>query len=150
MNLKETINGDIKKAMLAKDKDTLRALRALKSAILLAETEKGASEELSEEKEAAILMKAAKQRKESAEIYQQQQREDLAEIELQELQVIEKYLPQQLSQEELEEKIKAIIEQTGATGPSDMGKVMGVAVKSLGSSADGKTISATVKSLLSN
>lgn len=148
MSLKETIDSDIKKAMLAKEKDTLRALRAIKSAILLAQTEKGGEEQLSEEKEIALLMKAAKQRKESAEIYTQQGREDLAQTELDEVAVIEKYLPQQMSEDEIESAIKPIIEKTGASAPSDMGKVMGIAMKELAGKADGKTISAMVKKLL--
>lgn len=149
MSLKEQIEADIKKAMLAKDKDTLRALRGIKSAILLAETEKGSDGGISEEKELAILMKGAKQRKDSAEIYIQQERADLAEIELKEVSVIEKYLPQQMSEEELKEEIAVIISETGASGPSDMGKVMGVATKKLAGKSDGKSISAVVKALLS-
>lgn len=148
MSLKLQLNDDIKKAMLAKEKDTLRTLRALKAAILLAETEKGAVEELTAEKELAILQKAAKQRKESAEIYKQQQREDLAENELIELEVIERYLPKQIGDDELEAAIKAIIAKVGASAPSDMGKVMGVASKELAGKADGKRISTTVKALL--
>lgn len=149
MSLKETIEADIKKAMLAKDKDTLRALRGIKSMILLAETEKGSGDGISNDKEIALLMKAAKQRKDSADIYKQQGREDLAENELLEVEVIERYLPKQLSEEELEEKLQAIISETGASGPSDMGKVMGKATKELAGKADGKTISKLVKKLLS-
>lgn len=148
MSLKLQLNDDIKKAMLAKEKDTLRTLRALKAAILLAETEKGAVEELTTEKELAILQKSAKQRKESAEIYKQQQREDLAENELTELEVIERYLPKQMDDEELEALLKDIITKVGATAPSDMGKVMGVASKELAGKADGKRISTAVKALL--
>ena len=149
MSLKERIAGDIKKAMIAKEKDALRALRAIKSAILLAETDKGAEGELSEEQEVALLMKAAKQRKDSAEIYEQQNRQDLVEPELVELKVIESYLPQQLSDEELESKLKEIIAEVGASGPGDMGKVMGKASGSLKGQADGKRISTAVKALLS-
>lgn len=149
MSLKETIEADIKKAMLAKDKDTLRALRGIKSMILLAETEKGSGDGISNDKEIALLMKAAKQRKDSADIYKQQGREDLAENELLEVEVIERYLPKQLSEEELEEKLQTIISETGASGPSDMGKVMGKATKELAGKADGKTISKLVKKLLS-
>jgi uncharacterized protein YqeY len=149
MSLKETIAGDIKKAMIAKEKDALRALRAIKSSILIAETDKGATGELSEEQEVALLMKAAKQRKDSAEIYEQQNRADLVEPELVELKVIESYLPQQMSDEDLESKLKEIVAQVGATGPSDMGKVMGKASQAFKGQADGKRISSAVKSLLS-
>jgi uncharacterized protein len=148
MALKEQIEADIKKAMLAKEKDELRALRAIKSQILLAETEKGAVEALSQETEIKLLMKAAKQRKDSAEIYAGQGRKDLEKIELDELSVIERYLPKQLSEDELIEKLKAIIKETGAQGPQDMGKVMGVATKELSGLAEGKVISFMVKSLL--
>ena len=149
MSLKETIAGDIKKAMIAKEKDSLRALRAVKGAILIAETDKGASGELSEEQGVALLMKAAKQRKDSAEIYEQQNRPDLVEPELVELKIIEGYLPQQMSDEELESQLKDIISQVGAKGPSDMGKVMGKASQAFKGQADGKRISSAVKSLLS-
>jgi uncharacterized protein len=148
MALKEQIEADIKKAMLAKEKDELRALRAIKSQILLAETEKGAVEALSQETEIKLLMKAAKQRKDSAEIYAGQGRKDLEKIELDELSVIERYLPKQLSEEELIERLKAIIKETGAQGPQDMGKVMGAATKELAGLAEGKVISFMVKSLL--
>lgn len=150
MNLKQQIESDIKKAMLAKDKDTLRALRGIKSLILLAETEKGAGGELTEEAEIKLLTKAAKQRKESLEVYQQQRRDDLAATEAAELEVINRYLPQQLSQEELESKLKDVIAEVGASGPQDMGKVMGKASKELAGKADGKAIAETVKKLLSN
>lgn len=150
MNLKQQIEADIKKAMLAKDKDTLRALRGIKSMILLAETEKGAGGELTEDAEIKLLTKAAKQRKESLEVYEQQGREDLAATEASELEVINRYLPQQLSQQELENKLKDIIASVGATGPQDMGKVMGKASQELAGKADGKTIAETVKKLLSN
>ena len=149
MSLKQQIDNDIKTAMLAKEKDALRTLRALKSAILLAETEKGAKEELTADRELAILQKAAKQRKESAEIYAQQQRNDLAEIELIELEVIERYLPKQLSDDELTAALKEIITSVGAAGPADMGKVMGAASGALAGKADGKRISTMVKTLLS-
>lgn len=148
MNLKQKIEADIKEAMLAKDKDKLRALRAIKSLILLAETEKGAKEEISHEDEIKLLTKAAKQRRESAEVYAAQGRKDLEEIELSELKVIEVYLPKQLSEEELHEKLKEIVARTGAAGPQDMGKVMGVANKELAGQAEGKVISFIVKSLL--
>lgn len=149
MSLKDLIAGDIKKAMIAKEKEKLTALRAIKSAILLAETDKGAGGELSEEQEVALLMKAAKQRKDSADIYKQQGREDLMETEINEAEVIESYLPQQLSDDELEQKLKDIIVAVGASGPADMGKVMGKATGELKGQADGKRISTTVKTLLS-
>ncbi len=148
MTLKENIEAQIKKAMLAREKDTLRALRAIKSQILLAESEKGAPTQLTPEKELNLLMKAAKQRKESIEIYEQQDRQDLLEIEKAELKVIETFLPTQMSDEELKEKVAAIIEKTGASTPKDMGKVMGMASKELSGGADGKRISSMVKSLL--
>ncbi|NJN26688.1 MAG: GatB/YqeY domain-containing protein [Cyclobacteriaceae bacterium] len=149
MSLKEQIEADIKKAMLEKNKDDLRALRAIKSMILLAQTEKGASEGLNSEGEIKILQKAAKQRTDSIAIYQQQKRDDLAAIEQAELEVIKRYLPEQMSEEELEKIIGQIIEKTGAKGPQDMGKVMGAASKDLAGKADGKTISIIVKKLLS-
>jgi uncharacterized protein YqeY len=148
MGLKKQIEGDIKNAMLSKNKNELIALRSIKSSILLAETEKGASGTLSKDVEIKILMKAAKQRKDSAEIYESQARSDLFEKELAELEVIERYLPEQMSEEELIGKLKEIIEKVGAAGPQDMGKVMGIASKELGGSADGKTISGHVRSLL--
>ena len=144
----ESLEADIKKAMLAKDKEVLKALRAIKSMILLAETEKGSSGEISEDAGNKILMKAAKQRKDSAEIYKEQNREDLYAVEMAELAVIEKYLPQQLSVEEVTEKLKEIIAQVGASGPQDMGKVMGMATKALAGQSDGKTISGIVRQLL--
>lgn len=148
MALKEQIEGDIKQAMLAKDKDKLRALRAIKSLILLAETEKGAKTELTRDDEIRLLTKAAKQRRESAEVFNNQGRTDLQEIELAELAIIETFLPKQLSEEELQQKIKQIIESTGAQGPQDMGKVMGAATKELAGQADGKVVSFMVKNLL--
>jgi uncharacterized protein YqeY len=150
MSLKETIEGDIKKAMLARDKVRLTALRSIKSMILLAETEKGATEVLSPEAEMKLLTKAAKQRRESAEVYAKQYRSDLEETELAELAIIEEYLPQQLSEADLVEKLVEIIQRTGAAGPSDLGKVMGVAARELAGLADGKAISTTVSHLLNN
>ncbi|MBX2843268.1 MAG: GatB/YqeY domain-containing protein [Flammeovirgaceae bacterium] len=150
MSLKEKVESDMKVAMKAKDKDTLRALRSIKSLILLAETEKGSNEEgLSEEAEMKLLSKASKQRKDSAEIYSKEGRTELAEIELSELAVIEKYLPKQMSDEELEAELKAIITATGATGMKEMGKVMGMASKKLAGKADNKKISMFVKNALS-
>ena len=149
MSLKETINTDIKNAMKSKDQVSLRALRAIKSAIILAETAEGRGDgELTGDEELKLLVKQAKQRKDSLEQYQKNNREDLAQIEAEELAVIEKYLPQQLSGEELEEKVKAFIEQVGASSMKDMGKVMGVASKALAGKADGKAISQVVKKLL--
>ncbi|HTJ48800.1 MAG TPA: GatB/YqeY domain-containing protein [Cyclobacteriaceae bacterium] len=148
MNLKQQIDNDIKKAMLAKNKEELDALRSIKSMILLAETEKGVSAEISSDTESKLLMKAAKQRKESADIFQQQNRQDLAEKELAQLEIISRYLPKQLSVEEVTGIIKTIIEEVGAKGPQDMGKVMGVATKKLAGQADGKVINEIVKKLL--
>ena len=135
--------------MLAKDQDRLRTLRAIKSAILLAGTEKGASGELSADAEMNILIKAAKQRKDSLSIFKEQGRTDLAEKEAIELAIIEEFLPQQMSEDELTEKLKLIIEQLGASTSKDMGKVMGVANKEFAGKADGKTISTIIKQLLS-
>jgi uncharacterized protein len=150
MPLKERIEADMKQAMLQKNKDELTALRSIKSLILLAQTDKGGSKELSEDEELKLLTKAAKQRKESADIFQQQGRDDLAEKELKELEVINRYLPEQLSDDELEMALKNIINQIGASGPKDMGRVMGIASKTLAGKADGKTISEKVKSLLND
>jgi hypothetical protein len=148
MSLKSKIDADIKAAMLAKNKEELEALRGIKSLILLAETEKGAATDITGEAENKLLMKAAKQRKESAEIFQQQGRADLAEKELFQLQVINRYLPKQLSESELAEELKKIIAEVGAKGPQDMGKVMGAATKKLAGQADGKLISELVKKQL--
>ena len=148
MSLKVKIDAAIKSAMLAKQQNRLLALRSIKSLILLEETKEGGTASLSEESEMKILNKAAKQRRDSLEIYRQQGRADLAEKELAELSVIEEFLPKQLSAEELDVKVREIISQTGATGPSDMGKVMGLASKSLAGLADGKNISETVKRIL--
>jgi uncharacterized protein len=150
MPLKERIEADMKQAMLQKNKDELTALRSIKSLILLAQTDKGGQKELSEDEELKLLTKAAKQRKESADIFQQQGRDDLAEKELKELEVINRYLPEQLSDDELEMALKNIINQIGASGPKDMGRVMGIASKTLAGKADGKTISEKVKSLLND
>jgi uncharacterized protein YqeY len=149
MALKQQIDTDIKKAMLAKNKEELEALRSIKSLILLAETERGISEELSSEAENKLLMKASKQRKESADIFQQQNRKDLADRELLQLEVINRYLPKQLSEEEIKSALRSVIVETGAKGPQDMGKVMGLATKKLAGQADGKVISELVKKLLS-
>ncbi|MBK5277979.1 MAG: GatB/YqeY domain-containing protein [Bacteroidia bacterium] len=148
MSLKQQIDSDIKAAMLAKNKDELTALRAIKSMILLAETDKSSTGELNVEVESKLLMKAAKQRKESADIFQKEGRQDLAKTELLELDVISRYLPKQLSNDELLLEVKKIIEQVGAKGPQDMGKVMGTATKQLAGKADGKLISEMVKKIL--
>ncbi|UXX80192.1 GatB/YqeY domain-containing protein [Reichenbachiella carrageenanivorans] len=148
MSLKDQINADIKAAMLAKEKEKLTALRAIKSMILLAETEKGVSEEISEDTELKLLMKAAKQRKDSVDLFREQGRDDLADKEQGELDIISEYLPKQLSEDELKVALQKVIEQAGANGPQDMGKVMGLATKTLAGKADGKSISAMVKNLL--
>jgi uncharacterized protein len=149
MALEQTIMAEMKKAMLAKDEKTLRSVRAIKAAIILAKTSEGSGGELKEEDEVKLLQKLVKQRKDSLTIYQQQNRPDLAQKEQEEIEVIERFLPRQLSPEELKEKIAAIIRTTGASSPADMGKVMGVATRELAGVADGKTISTTVKELLS-
>lgn len=150
MSLKTQIDADIKDAMRAKDKEALRALRAIKSLIILEETKEGKTGDLSEDDEIQLLSKAAKQRRESARIFHEQNRADLAKNEEDEIAVIEKYLPQQLSEDELSAKLKEIIEQVGASSPKDMGKVMGTASKALAGQADGKAIASIVKSLLAN
>ncbi len=148
MSLETTINQDIKAAMIAKDSVRLRGLRAIKSAILLAKTEKAGIEELTQDAEVKVLQKLVKQRKESGDIYKSQGREDLFQIEFEEQQVIEQYLPKQLSREEIEAVVNAIISETGASGMKDMGKVMGLANTKLAGQADGKTVSEVVKSAL--
>jgi uncharacterized protein YqeY len=148
MNLEQKIMADLKTAMLAKDEKALRSLRAIKAAILLAKTSEGAGGDLKEEDEIKILQKLVKQRKDSLEIFQQQNRTDLAQKEQEEIEVIEKFLPKQLSADELKAIISTIIAETGASSPADMGKVMGVASKQLAGKADGKAISAVVKELL--
>jgi uncharacterized protein YqeY len=148
MSLKLTIENGIKDAMRAKDADRLRALRAIKSMILLEETSGSSADGLSADAEMKILMKAAKQRRDSLEVYVSQNRPDLAEKEQAELAIIEEFLPKQLSDEELTTKITEIIAAVGATSPADMGKVMGAASKQLAGLADGKAISAKVSELL--
>ena len=149
MSLQTKVMEALKEAMKAKDTVALESLRAIKSAILLARTEAGASEELSEADELKLLQKLVKQRKDSAALYTQQGRNDLAEPELAQMAVIEKFLPAQLSEAEVEEALKGIIAQVGATSPKDMGKVMGAATKQLAGKADGKLISDIVKKLWS-
>mgnify|MGYP005749314089 CR=1 FL=1 len=150
MSLKERVDADIKQAMLAKDKARLQALRSIKSLILLAETEKGGTEGISQDAEMKLLTKAAKQRRESAELYAKQGRTDLEDIEVAELRVIEEYLPKQLDEGDLRVRLVEIIQRVGATGPSDIGKVMGVASKELAGQADGRAISTAVGELLNN
>lgn len=148
MNLFDKVSEDIKDAMRAKDKIKLEALRGIKKEFLEAKTAKGANDELPDEVATLILQKMVKQRKDSAEIYKNQGREDLAGDELAQIAVIEAYLPKQLSQEELDARITEIIAQVGASSHADMGKVMGVATKALAGIAAGKAISETVKKLL--
>jgi uncharacterized protein YqeY len=148
MSLKTTIDNDIKNAMLAREKEKLEALRAIKSMILLAETDKANAQGVTADVENKLLMKAAKQRKESAEIFQKEGRTDLAQKELFQLEVISAYLPKQLSEDEVKAELTNIIAQVGAKGPQDMGKVMGTATKALAGKADGKLISELVKKLL--
>lgn len=148
MNLFDKVSEDIKKAMLARDKVRLEALRGAKKEFLEAKTAKGANGELSDDSATKIIVKMVKQRKESANIYRENNRPELAENELAEATVLEEYLPKQLSAEELEAELKAIIAETGAAGPRDMGKVMGIATKRLAGRAEGRLISATVKNLL--
>jgi uncharacterized protein YqeY len=148
MSLKLTIENGIKDAMRAKDADRLRALRAIKSMILLEETSGSSADGLSADAEMKILMKAAKQRRDSLEVYVSQNRPDLAEKEQAELAIIEEFLPKQLSDAELTAKITEIIAAVGAKSPADMGKVMGAASKQLAGLADGKAISAKVSELL--
>ena len=149
--LKTTIDAAIKQAMLAKDKVRLTALRSIKSQIMLAETADGASTDgLTPEAELKLLNKAAKQRRDAAAIYKEQFRSDLEETELAELAIIEEYLPAQLTEADLVEKLVHIIQRVGATGPSDLGKVMGVAARELSGQADGKRISDVLGHLLNN
>jgi uncharacterized protein YqeY len=149
MNLEQKIMAGLKTAMLAKDEKALRSLRAIKAAILLAKTSEGAGGELKVEDEIKLLQKLVKQRKDSLEIFRQQNRSDLAQKEEEEIQIIEKFLPQQLSAEEIKKELVAIINETGAASVNDIGKVMGVATKKMAGKADGKTISSLVRELLS-
>lgn len=149
MSLKNQVEAGIKDAMRAKDQDTLRALRAIKSLILLEETKGGQTGAISAEDELRLLTKAAKQRKESIDVFRSQDRDDLAQKEEAELAVIEQFLPKQLSEEEVKEKLREIISRIGASSPADIGKVMGTATKELAGQADGRTISVLAKSLLS-
>jgi len=148
MSLEITINDHLKKAMLAKDEKGLRALRAIKAAILLAKTAEGGSAGLSEDGEIKLLQKLVKQRKDSIEIFEQQNRADLAVKEKEEVEVIEQYLPKQMSVEEIKQAVAEIIKQTGVTNISGLGQVMGIASKQLAGKAEGKIISTIVKELL--
>ncbi|MDD4776951.1 MAG: GatB/YqeY domain-containing protein [Fermentimonas sp.] len=149
MTLFDTITDEIKKAMLAKDRVRLDALRGVKKEFIEAKTAKGASEEFTDDRAIAILHKMVKQRKESAEIYKEQGRADLAETEIEQMQVIQEFLPKQLTQQEIEVEVMRIITDTGASTMKDMGKVMAIATKELGGKADGSTISAIVRQKLS-
>lgn len=148
MSLEQKVMAEMKDAMKSKNEGILRALRAIKAEIIKARTEPGAAGEVSAEKEVSLLQKMMKQRKDSLEIYQQQNREDLAKKELEEISVIERFLPQQLAGPELKAELEQIISDTGASSAADMGKVMGAATKKLAGRAYGKTISAMVKELL--
>jgi uncharacterized protein len=148
MSLAEKIASDLINAMKAKDKVALEAIRAAKTAFILARSEKGASAVMSPEEELKIIQKLVKQRRESAEIYKEQNRMDLYEKEVIEADVLERYLPAKISDEELETVIREIISRTGAKSPAEMGKVMGIAIKELAGKADGKEISSKVKQLL--
>ena len=150
MALENLVMEQLKQAMRDKDEAALRTLRAIKAAILVEKTAAGAKDELTEADELKLLQKLAKQRKDSLEIFRTQQREDLAQKEEEEIRIIEKFLPQQLSTDELEVKIKEIITATGASSPADMGKVMGIASKQLAGQAEGKHISEAVKKLLAS
>jgi uncharacterized protein len=149
MPLEQKVMAELKTAMLAKDEAGLRGLRAIKAAIILAKTSEGAGGELKEEDETRLLQKLVKQRKDSLAIYQQQNRPDLAKKEEEEIGIIERFLPKQLDGEALKAALAKIIAETGASSPADIGKVMGAATKQLAGQADGKSISAAAKELLS-
>ncbi len=149
MNLEQQVMSEMKDAMKSKNEAALRSLRAIKAAIIIAKTSEGAGGELKAEDETKMLQKLVKQRKDSLEIYKQQNRADLAQKEEEEIAVIEKFLPKQMNADELEAALKVIIESVSATSPADMGKVMGAATKKLAGKADGKAISAAVKEMLS-
>ena len=148
MTLEQKIMAEMKEAMKTKNEAALRSLRAIKSEIIKAKTEPGAGGELAPEKEIPMLQKMVKQRKDSLQIYEEQNREDLAQKEREEISVIERFLPQQMSEEELRAALQEIIAESGASSPADMGKVMGAATKKLAGRADGKTISTLVKQML--
>ena len=148
MSLELTVNENMKKAMLAKDEVGLRALRAIKAAVLLAKTAEGAATSLTEETETKLLQKLVKQRKDSLEIFERQIRMDLAQKEKEELEVIERFLPKQLGEDEIKAVVAEIIQQSGVVNISGLGQVMGLATKQLAGKADGKVISSIVKELL--
>ena len=148
MSLENKITNAMKESMKSKDQTSLRSLRAIKSAIIIHKTQKGSSDEISNEDELMILQKLVKQRKDSADIYQTQGRIDLAQPELDEIKVIEQFLPESISEDEIESEVKKVIDQTGAEGMKDMGKVMGIVTKKLMGRADGKTISTIVRNNL--
>lgn len=148
MTLQEKINADVIAAMKAKEEVALRALRGLKSALLLAGTEAGANGSVSDEKAIQVFQKLAKQRKESLEIYTQNGREDLAKVEAEELEIIERYLPKQMSEDEIKSVLQQIVTEQGASSAADFGKVMPMAMKALAGKADGKIISALLKGML--
>ncbi|HZH01639.1 MAG TPA: GatB/YqeY domain-containing protein [Flavisolibacter sp.] len=150
MNLEQKIMAEMKDAMKAKDEAALRSLRAIKAEIIKAKTEPGAGGEISGDKEISMLQKMVKQRRDALEIYQTQNRPELAQKEQEEITVIERFLPAQMSEEELKQELRQIISATGASSPADMGKVMGVASKQLAGRAEGKAISAAVKALLAS
>ena len=149
MSLQTNVMTAMKEAMKAKDQNALTSLRAIKSEILKAQTETGAKQEITEEEELKLLQKLVKQRKDSAAIYKEQGREDLAQDEMDQVEVIEKFLPEQLNEEKIGEVVDGIIAETGADGMKDMGKIMGLASQKLAGKADGKTISGIVKKKLS-
>lgn len=148
MNLEEKVMTDLKAAMLAKDEKSLRSLRAIKAALINAKTAEGFSGEIKEDDEIKLLQKLVKQRKDSLEIYETQNREDLAVKEREEIEIIEKFLPKQMDEAGLRKEIEIIINESGASSPADMGKVMGMANKKLAGKADGKAIAAIVKDIL--
>ncbi len=149
MSLENTINQDIKAAMLAKDKKALEALRAVKAAILLAKTDKGTGGEVAEDTEMKILQKLVKQRRESAELYKSQNRDDLVEEELFQMSAIEKYLPEQMNEDDIRKVVQEVITETGASSMKDMGRTMGMASKKLAGKADNKIVALIVRELLS-
>lgn len=149
MGLEQNVMAEMKDAMKSKNEAALRGLRAIKAAIIIAKTSEGARGELKEEDETKLLQKLVKQRRDSLEIFRKQDRDDLAQKEEEEINVIEKFLPEQMTAEELKSELSVIISQSGASSPADMGKVMAIAAKQLAGKADGKAISAAVKELLS-
>ena len=148
MNLSDNVQNSLKDAMRAKDQTALRSLRAIKSAIILLQTEKGGSKELSEEAEIKLLQKLVKQRKDSAEIFSQQNREELAIKEKEEIEVIQQFLPKQMSEDDLKVELVKIISITGASGMKDMGKIMGMASSRFAGQVDNKIMAALIKQLL--